>query len=471
MSAEPDAPRSAAIPTSADGKYTFVSYKREDKPRASKIVEGLRALGVKVWWDDDLAAGQEWREEIEQHLKKASCEIVLWSSHSVGEEGRFVREEAEVAMRQRIPLVPVRIDDVEIPFGFREVQTVDLLTWDGDPQDQSFSKLASDVRVKLSLPPLKAPPTLREVRVTKPLAIAAIVLLALPAGWQIWRDRRHSTPPLNIVERLKWKLQRDAAFSAADRRFAIDTMRDSTRHDPSLRAAAKAEVLSFLAWRARRPVPFAPCSASVSRAFANELVIATDVDTAAKFLQDTIGRGVHVPGLKADSTNLQRMNLRHADLRAVSFRAACLDSTDFRDAWLQGSSFADSAEGRKTPFVRARLDSANFALAVFRDASFNWACLSKTNFAGAHLEGSTFLHATLSWANFAGAHLRHDGEWQHVDTTTSHAFFVGATGLLPSDTAWLAAHGAVMSGMSYGDWAELRKKATAGSTVPACEHH
>lgn len=108
----------------------FVSYKREDRARVEGIVAGLRDAGHSVWWDADVAGGAHWRETIAAELEAARCVLVCWTSESVGPTGAYVREEAERA-KHRGALLPLLLDRVAPPFGFGEVQALDLVDWDG----------------------------------------------------------------------------------------------------------------------------------------------------------------------------------------------------------------------------------------------------------------------------------------------------------------------------------------------------
>jgi serine/threonine-protein kinase len=123
----------------------FVSYKAEDRVRLKPLVAALEAEGFSVWWDAQIGAGIRWREDIQQHLDNAKCVIVAWSKLSVGPGGSFVRDEATRAQR-RGAYLPVRIDDVEPPLGFGEVQALSLKGWKGSSEDPRFRALAEAVR-------------------------------------------------------------------------------------------------------------------------------------------------------------------------------------------------------------------------------------------------------------------------------------------------------------------------------------
>ncbi len=127
----------------------FVSYKAEDRARLKPLVAALEAEGFDVWWDAHIGTGADWREEIQQHLDAARCVIVAWSQRSVGPEGHFVRDEATRAKR-RGSYVPIRLDDVEPPLGFGEVQAPLFSGWKGKRTDLRFVALVDAVNAHLT---------------------------------------------------------------------------------------------------------------------------------------------------------------------------------------------------------------------------------------------------------------------------------------------------------------------------------
>lgn len=127
----------------------FVSYKREDEARVLPLVRALEASGLDVWWDRGLPGGESWRANIEAALEGARCVVVVWSKNSVAPEGHFVRDEAGHAMAKG-RLVPVLIDRVAPPLGFREMQAVDLSHWRGNARDPFFQDVVAAIGAKLS---------------------------------------------------------------------------------------------------------------------------------------------------------------------------------------------------------------------------------------------------------------------------------------------------------------------------------
>lgn len=144
----------------------FLSYKREDRDCAALLAQGLSTAGLTVWWDRDIPAGESWRYTINRHLDDARCVVVLWSEASVTRAGEFVQEEADRA-RARGVLLPVRIDPVQPPLGFGELQALDLFGWSGNVSDPSFEDVLAAVRAVVAgdgrPQPQRARPRLRRV--------------------------------------------------------------------------------------------------------------------------------------------------------------------------------------------------------------------------------------------------------------------------------------------------------------------
>jgi hypothetical protein len=75
--------------------------------------------------------------------------VVLWSPHSIS--SRWVLEEAEEA-RSRGKLLPVLIDAVVPPRGFREIQAIDCQGWDGAPSADCARALVEDLNALIGPP-------------------------------------------------------------------------------------------------------------------------------------------------------------------------------------------------------------------------------------------------------------------------------------------------------------------------------
>lgn len=132
----------------------FISYAREDAAQAERIARGLEAMGLSVFWDNEIPPGQTWADYIEGKLNQCAAAIVLWSANST--KSQWVREEARMG---RSKLIPARLDAAEAPFGFGDVQAADLSQWNGDYNHPQWARFANAVfaRAREGSPPQPAP--------------------------------------------------------------------------------------------------------------------------------------------------------------------------------------------------------------------------------------------------------------------------------------------------------------------------
>lgn len=132
----------------------FVSYQSKDREKVRPLVEGLRAEGLDVWWDQDIPAEAVWADAIAAALANAKAVVVCWSHAAV--ESENVREEARRA-RARGLLVQAYIEDCEPPLFFGEQQGARLVGWNGARDHDRFQMLVRGLRnLVAGKPPPKA---------------------------------------------------------------------------------------------------------------------------------------------------------------------------------------------------------------------------------------------------------------------------------------------------------------------------
>src|SRR4029453_8808441 len=96
-----------------------------------------------VWWDPEIAPGQEFDAQIATELEAARAVLVVWTPTSVS--SRWVRGEARDAADRGI-LVPARFDDVKLPIDVRAIHTTDLDAWHENPHSAAFQDLLRALR-------------------------------------------------------------------------------------------------------------------------------------------------------------------------------------------------------------------------------------------------------------------------------------------------------------------------------------
>jgi hypothetical protein len=120
----------------------FISYSSEDQDRISPLVDALKKTGWSVFWDRTIPAGKTRRQVIDSEIQGCRSLVVVWTNNSVTSD--WVLEEAEIG-RSRGILIPVLLDKVKPPVGFRAVQAADLVSWNGDSLSPGFSRLIGDI--------------------------------------------------------------------------------------------------------------------------------------------------------------------------------------------------------------------------------------------------------------------------------------------------------------------------------------
>lgn len=120
----------------------FVSYASEDRSQVQHLVSALKYYGYDVWWDQEIAGGQPYREVINGVLAEVDCVISVWSEASV--ESDWVIGEAELAFRQD-KLIPVSMDGTQPPIDFRQLHILNLNEWFERPLADDLPRLIQSI--------------------------------------------------------------------------------------------------------------------------------------------------------------------------------------------------------------------------------------------------------------------------------------------------------------------------------------
>lgn len=123
----------------------FLSYAREDSPRVRGLAAALEKDGHTVWWDEQVAGGDQFTRAIQDALDKADAVLVAWTRTSV--QSAWVRDEAACG-RDSGRLVPVTLDGSLPPLGFREYQSIDLSSWSGRPSSRQIEAVRKAIAAK-----------------------------------------------------------------------------------------------------------------------------------------------------------------------------------------------------------------------------------------------------------------------------------------------------------------------------------
>lgn len=127
----------------------FISYAKHDSVVALDIATRLQAAGIRVWWDAQLDHGQSWAGAIEERLRSADYVVVLVTRAAL--EPQWVMKEATRAFRdyndRAITVLPVLLEDVEMPLSFQGIQFLDLRHKPEGAADAVVSRLSSNLSI------------------------------------------------------------------------------------------------------------------------------------------------------------------------------------------------------------------------------------------------------------------------------------------------------------------------------------
>lgn len=118
--------------------------------------------------------------------------VVVWTSRSV--EKDWVLEEAQDG-RERDILLPVFLEKVRPPRGFRLIQAAELFDWDGSDDSPAFQALLNDIANIVGPPKVSAPPPAKEKPKSSPQAAPSKTPPKPPGKKKAQPTRRKAAPP------------------------------------------------------------------------------------------------------------------------------------------------------------------------------------------------------------------------------------------------------------------------------------
>lgn len=114
----------------------FLAYATEDFEIVSQLYKRLSNRGFEPWMDrENILGGQNWRFEIPKAIKKSHAFVPCFSSKSVSKQG-YVQREFRMAMNEAaerppgaIYIIPIRLDQCDIPDLRQEEYGLSILDW------------------------------------------------------------------------------------------------------------------------------------------------------------------------------------------------------------------------------------------------------------------------------------------------------------------------------------------------------
>lgn len=126
----------------------FLCHSSRDKAVVRKLYNRLRADGFEPWLDEEnLLPGQDWRQGISKAVRNSDAVIICPSKDSVSKSGflqkeiKFALDVAEEQPEDTIYIIPVKLEECEIPSRLRQWQWVNLY------EKQGYNRLLKSLQL------------------------------------------------------------------------------------------------------------------------------------------------------------------------------------------------------------------------------------------------------------------------------------------------------------------------------------
>lgn len=262
----------------------FISYKQDERERMRPIAEGLRALGVDVWFDERLQPDRAFTEEIIHLIQTCRAQLVCWSPAAVASE--WVRGEAEMG-RQRGVLIAAMMEPTSLPPPFNMHHAESLSGWTGDARHPGWRKICDAIGRRLDRPGLGE--------------LAALQVSDDASAWKKWAQKYPDDPVADEA----WAKAEELEVAAARERMARE--RDGAkRPDRQVERSHSASVLSTPAAVPARRTPHSRRSVlnvALAGSFVVALVVAFAVLPPNRWFPDDAENSVVSAELETSSSS------------------------------------------------------------------------------------------------------------------------------------------------------------------------
>ena len=102
---------------SGEEPYLFVSYSHQDAHLVYPEIIQLRDAGYNIWYDEGVAASNEWPEEIANAV--LGCSVFLCFISPRATDSINCRNEINLALNEKKPFLAIHLEETELPPGLR----------------------------------------------------------------------------------------------------------------------------------------------------------------------------------------------------------------------------------------------------------------------------------------------------------------------------------------------------------------
>ena len=146
--------------------YVFVSYAHADSEKVFAEIKRFNEAGFNVWYDEGIAPGNEWTDEIADALERCSVFVVMLTPTSAPREN--VLNEINFALDEKKPFLAIHLEETELRSGLRlRIGTKQaILKYNMTDEEYEYKYTEAFKRMGLQKKPLAASSDVRESTVS-----------------------------------------------------------------------------------------------------------------------------------------------------------------------------------------------------------------------------------------------------------------------------------------------------------------
>ncbi len=170
--------RCAFTPYEGNKPYIFISYAHKDAQRVIPVLEELDRRGYRIWYDDGIAPGSEWPENIAQHLDACTLTLAFVSPSSIASAN--CRREVTFALSKHKPFLGIYLEETEMSLGMELQLSAQqcVMKYSYTSEEAFYDKVLSCPEMKLCLGTPRVVP--QPVSAAEPVAVQQEVAKAKP---------------------------------------------------------------------------------------------------------------------------------------------------------------------------------------------------------------------------------------------------------------------------------------------------
>jgi formylglycine-generating enzyme required for sulfatase activity len=132
-------------------RRTFLSYSRINKDFALKLAKELKTAGFLVWLDQlDIPTGARWDNELEKALEECEIFMLILTPAAIASEN--VKDEIGYAIDNSKRILPILLENCNVPLRLRRFQYVDFTTMSYDEGVKSAKQLLTNLINEATVP-------------------------------------------------------------------------------------------------------------------------------------------------------------------------------------------------------------------------------------------------------------------------------------------------------------------------------